>query len=156
MIAEGPPLPAQRLSELLERGVALALAVEGWTNKGLWVLSRSDDRYPQRLKGRGKRSQAPPVLYGAGDPFLLSGGGLAIVGSREASEEALDLARSVARACAEQEIQVVSGGARGVDNEAMIAALASGGSAVGCSPTTSPEQLLEASIVVPYRMARWR
>ncbi len=131
VLAEGPPLPAQRLSELLERGVALALAVEGWTNKGLWVLSRSDDRYPQRLKGRGKRSQAPPVLYGAGDPVLLSGGGLAIVGSREASEEALDLARSVARACAEQEIQVVSGGARGVDNEAMIAALASGGSAVG-------------------------
>ena len=131
VLAEGPPLPAQRLSELLERGVALALAVEGWTNKGLWVLSRSDDRYPQRLKGRGKRSQAPPVLYGAGDPILLSGGGLAIVGSREASEEALDLARSVARACAEQEIQVVSGGARGVDNEAMIAALASGGSAVG-------------------------
>jgi predicted Rossmann fold nucleotide-binding protein DprA/Smf involved in DNA uptake len=131
VLAEGPPLPAQRLSELLERGVALALAVEGWTNKGLWVLSRSDDRYPQRLKGRGKRSQAPPVLYGAGDPVLLSGGGLAIVGSREASEEALDLARSVARACAEQEIQVVSGGARGVDNEAMIAALSSGGSAVG-------------------------
>ena len=128
---EGLPLPASRLTELLERGVAMALAIEDWTNKGLWVLSRSDESYPKRLKGRGKRSQAPPVLYGAGDLSLLSGGGLAIVGSREASEEVLDIARRVARACAEQGIQVISGGARGVDNEAMTAVLASGGSAVG-------------------------
>lgn len=128
---EGPPLPAARLEELLDRGAAMALAVEGWTNKGLWVLSRSDDRYPVRLRVRRGRSPAPPVLYGAGDVGLLAGGGLAIVGSREASEEALDFVRRVARACAEQEIQVISGGARGVDDEAMTAALESGGSAVG-------------------------
>ena len=131
LLTEGLPLPASRLTELLERGVAMALAIEDWTNKGLWVLSRSDESYPKRLKGRGRRSQAPPVLYGAGELTLLSGGGLAIVGSREASEEALDLARRVACACAEQGIQVISGGARGVDNEAMSAGLASGGSAVG-------------------------
>lgn len=128
---EDPPLPAPRLGELLDRGVALALAVEGWTNKGLWVLSRSDDLYPTRLRGRRGRSQAPPVLYGAGDVSLLSGGGLAIVGSREASEDVLEFVRGIARACAEQGIQVISGGARGVDNEAMTAALGSGGSAVG-------------------------
>lgn len=98
LLTEDSPLPAPRLSELLERGVALALAVEGWTIKGLWVLSSSDDSYPMRLKGRGRRSQAPPVLYGARNLNLLSGGGLAIVGSREASEEALDFARRVARA----------------------------------------------------------
>ena len=103
LLTEDSPLPAPRLSELLERG-ALALAVESWTNKGLWVLSRgSDDSYPMRLKGRGRRSQAPPVLYGAGDLSLLSGGGLAIVGSREASE--LWILRRVARACAEQEFK---------------------------------------------------
>ncbi len=128
---EGPPLPAARLEDLLDRGAGMALAVEGWTNKGLWVLSRSDDRYPARLRVRGGRSLAPPVLYGAGDVGLLADGGLAIVGSREASGEALDFVRSVARACAEQGIQVISGGARGVDSEAMAAALESGGSAVG-------------------------
>ena len=107
----------------------MALVVESWTSKGLWVLSRSDDRYPTRLRGR--RSPAPPVLYGAGDVDLLSGGGLAIVGSRDASEEALDFVRSVARTCAEQGTQVVSGGARGVDNEAMTSAIGSDGTAVG-------------------------
>lgn len=126
-----PPVPPSRLEELLERGVALALAVEGWTSRGLWVLSRSDDRYPARLRGRRGRPPAPPVLYGAGDVSLLSDGGLAMVGSRDANEEALDFVRDVARTCAEQDIQVVSGGARGVDDEAMTAALSSGGCAVG-------------------------
>jgi predicted Rossmann fold nucleotide-binding protein DprA/Smf involved in DNA uptake len=131
LLTQGPPLPASRLTELLERGVVMAMAVQGWTDKGLWVLSRSDDGYPTRLGGRRGRSQAPPVLYGAGDVSLLSGRGLAIVGSREAGEGALDFARRVAAACAAQGIQVISGGARGVDNEAMSAALASGGTAVG-------------------------
>lgn len=126
-----PPVPPSRLGELLERGVALALAVEGWISRGLWVLSRSDERYPARLRGKRGRPPAPPVLYGAGDVGLLSDGGLAMVGSRDAGEEALDFVREVARTCAEQDIQVVSGGARGVDNEAMTAALASGGCAVG-------------------------
>ena len=126
-------------------------------DKGLWVLSRSDDGYPQRLKGRGKRSQAPPVLYGAGDPVLLSGGGLAIVGSREASEEALDLARSVAarlrRAGNSSGLRRSAWSRqRGYDRSSGIRRERPS----ACSPTTSPEQLLEASIVVPYRMARWR
>lgn len=128
---ELPPVTPPRLEELLERGVALALAMEGWTSRGLWVLSRSDDQYPARLRGRRGRPPAPPVLYGAGDVSLLSDGGLAMVGSRDASEEALNFVRDVARTSAEQDIQVVSGGARGVDNEAMTAALSSGGCAVG-------------------------
>lgn len=131
LAVDGSPLPPTRLGELLERGAALALAVEGWTSKGLWIVSRSDDRYPARLRGRRRRTPAPPILYGAGDIRLLSVGGVAIVGSRDASEEALDFVRSVARTCAKQGIQVISGGARGVDNEAMTTALRSGGSAVG-------------------------
>ena len=128
---EGSPVPAARLEELLDRGALMALTVENWTNKGLWVLSRSDDRYPTRLRGQRGRQMAPPILYGAGDASLLSGGGLAIVGSREANEEALDFVRRVARTCADHGIKVISGGARGVDNEAMTVALAAGGSAVG-------------------------
>jgi predicted Rossmann fold nucleotide-binding protein DprA/Smf involved in DNA uptake len=128
----GLPVPVSRLRTLLGRGTAMALAVEGWANKGLWVLSRSDERYPHRLKGRKK--PAPPILYGVGDVGLLSGGGLAIVGSRDADEEALDFCRTVVRACAKQQIQVVSGGARGIDTEATVAALEAGGTAAGVLP----------------------
>src|ERR1035441_4697212 len=41
---------ADRVSPLLERGTALALVVEKWERSGLWVISRSDSCYPERLK----------------------------------------------------------------------------------------------------------
>ena len=124
------PFEAERLRVLLERGGALALIVEGWDNQGIWVLSRYDgDVYPQRLAALG--GQAPPLLYGVGDPQLLSCGGVAVVGSRDADEEALEYTQSLARTCARQGIQVVSGGARGIDSAAMQTALEAGGSVVG-------------------------
>src|SRR5262245_28429938 len=106
-----------RLAQLLARGATLALAVESWTNKGLWVISRSDGVYPGRLKTKLGRA-APAVLYGAGNVDLLSKGGLAIVGSRDADAAATRFTREVARICAGQGIRVISGGARGVDTEA--------------------------------------
>ncbi len=143
----GPPVAASRLQALLERGAALALAVESWSTRGLWVLSRSDEHYPLRLRGRKK--SAPPILYGAGDAELLSRGGLAVVGSRDVDEEALDFARTTARACAKQEMQVVSGGARGIDAEAVSAALEEGGRAVG----VLSNGLARAAVTGKYREA---
>jgi predicted Rossmann fold nucleotide-binding protein DprA/Smf involved in DNA uptake len=144
----GLALPANftRLKTLLERGGALALAVESWTNKGLWVISRSDEAYPRRLRaGR----IGPPILYGVGNKELLSLGGLAIVGSREVDEAELDFTRQVAQACARQNIQVVSGGARGVDIEAMIAAVDRGGTAVG----VLSDSLIKSAVAGKYRSA---
>lgn len=143
----GPPVPVSRLQALLERGTVLALAVESWSSKGLWVLSRSDKQYPRRLKS-GKKP-APPILYGVGDVGLLSDGGLAIVGSRDVDEGALEFSRTVARACAKQEIQVVSGGARGVDIEATMAALEANGNAAG----VLPGGLAQAAMRGKYRSA---
>ena len=144
---EQPPVPAVRLRELLERGVALAFAVEAWDNNGLWVISRYDDVYPQRLKAL--KALSPPILYGAGDISLLSKGGFAIVGSRDADEDTLTFTKDVASVCAEQCIQVVSGGARGVDTEAMTAALDRGGTAVG----VLPDSLGKATLSKRYREA---
>jgi predicted Rossmann fold nucleotide-binding protein DprA/Smf involved in DNA uptake len=141
------PVPEARLRSLLGRGTVMALAVESWASKGLWVSSRSDKGYPQRLRSRKK--PAPPILYGVGDIGLLSDGGLAIVGSRDVDEEALDFCRKVARSCAKQEMQVVSGGARGIDTEAMMAALEAGGSAVG----VLPGDLAKAALRGKYRNA---
>jgi predicted Rossmann fold nucleotide-binding protein DprA/Smf involved in DNA uptake len=57
-------------------------------------------------------------------------GGLAIVGSRDIDEEGLSFTRRVAERCACDGVQVVSGGARGVDQAAVAAALDAGGGAV--------------------------
>jgi len=142
------PLEIRRLLTLLDRGAALAFAVEAWTNRGLWVLSRSDEAYPRRLKARLGRL-APPLLYGVGDASLLSAGGLAVVGSRDAADSTMAATRQVAQACAEQEIAIVSGGARGVDSEAMLSALAAGGRVVGILA----DSLSKTAVAGKYRHA---
>jgi len=115
---------------LLERGVAQAMAVENWSRQGLWVLSRSDVDYPNRFKDRLKQS-SPPILFGSGNKELLARGGLAVIGSRHAQATALEFTREIGRRCAEEDIQVISGGAKGIDQEAMLAALAQDGKVVG-------------------------
>ncbi len=127
---KGFPLDVERVAALLLRGAALAFAVESWTSKGLWVIGRGDEEYPRPLRSRLGRL-APPILYGVGPVELATRCGLAIVGSRDADEPALAFTRGVAATCAHQGMQVVSGGARGVDSEAMGAALDAGGTVVG-------------------------
>jgi DNA processing protein len=56
---------------------------------------------------------------------------VAIIGSRKASRDGLDFARSVARALADRDVTVVSGLAAGVDTAAMSAAVEMGGRVVG-------------------------
>lgn len=124
-------LERKRVDFLLGRGTAMALALERWARGGLWVISRADvGSFPQRLKDRLKNA-APPLLYGAGDKALLEKGGLAIIGSRDASESALSFTRGLAARCANEGLAVISGGARGVDAAAMQGATEAGGYCIG-------------------------
>jgi predicted Rossmann fold nucleotide-binding protein DprA/Smf involved in DNA uptake len=124
----------------------LSLAVEKWTNQGLWIMGRSDRTYPKRLKQRLRHS-APAILYGVGNLELLSGGGLAIVGSRDIDEDGLNYTRRLTQISAEQSIQVVSGGARGVDQAAMLGVLEAGGTSVG----VLADSLTKAGVNSKYR-----
>jgi predicted Rossmann fold nucleotide-binding protein DprA/Smf involved in DNA uptake len=125
-----PDLPEwTRVKALLSRGMQMAAAVERWQRLGLWVVGRGEERYPQRLL-RHLRSSAPPLLFGAGDMARLTLGGLAIVGSRDIDEEGLAFTSRVAERCAAADMQVISGGARGVDRAALSGALEAGGGVV--------------------------
>lgn len=128
--AMGSGVDLDRLSVLLNRGVQLGFAIENWQQSGIWVISRSDRDYPARLK-RHLKDKAPPILFGAGERGLLQGGGLAIVGSRNIDGEAEKFTRDVATLCAQSRMPVVSGGAKGVDQIAMAAALDTGGVVIG-------------------------
>jgi predicted Rossmann fold nucleotide-binding protein DprA/Smf involved in DNA uptake len=119
-----------RVSPLLERGTALALVVERWERSGLWVISRSDSCYPERLK-RYLGQAAPPLLYGVGSKSLLDRGGLAVVGSRDRTDEDGDFARRVGEHCAQEGVAIISGAAKGIDRDAMAGALEVGGWALG-------------------------
>ena len=155
-----------RVRDLLRRGTALAFAVEEWVRRGLWVVGRADAAYPERLRST-LRSAAPPVLYGAGEIGLLEGPALGVVGSRNADEDALAFTREVGERCAREGVCVVSGGAKGVDWEAMSGVLDTGGEAVGvlaegvAKPATSKryrDALRDGRLVLlsPYAPdARW-
>lgn len=119
-----------RLDALLRRGVALGFAVEHWERNGIWIVSRGDDDYPSRYK-KHLKEKAPPLLFCVGDRSMLAGGGLAVVGSRNADEEGREFTRQTATLCARQGITVISGGARGVDGIAMESGLNAGGAVIG-------------------------
>ena len=91
---------------------------------------RSTPSYPQRWSiGSGPRRR--PLLHAAGTLELLSRPGLGIVGSRDVSDVGAGTAGAAGEVAARRGLAVVSGGARGVGQRAVQAAIASGGSAVG-------------------------
>ncbi|MBO1351942.1 MAG: DNA-protecting protein DprA [Hormoscilla sp. GUM202] len=139
-------LNPDRLLDLLERKAMLKLAVKSWTNHGIWILGRSDSEYPQGLKQQLKHF-APAIIYGVGNMDLLSAGGLAVVGSRNVDLEGIEYTKLLVQTCAAQNMQIVSGGARGVDITAMLGVLSAGGTAVG----VLADRLIKAHVNGFYR-----
>lgn len=139
-------VPVARIEHLLGRGHALALAMEKWSRAGIWVLTRSDPDYPWRLK-KYLRTDAPPVLFGCGNAKLLNQAGVAIIGSRNAVDADLAFTRRAGQAFADAGVSVVSGGARGVDEAAMLGCLEVEGTACG---------VMADSLLKAVTSSKWR
>lgn len=135
-----------RIEQLLGRGHALALALEKWSRAGIWVLTRSDANYPKLLKQR-LRNSAPPVLFGCGNARLLNQRGVCVVGKREADEADLSFAGAMGERIAMAGLSVISGGARGVDQAAMLGGLNQGGTVIGIMA----DSLLSAAMASKWR-----
>lgn len=135
-----------RILQLLKRGHSLALAVEKWQRAGLWVVTRSDPEYPRRLKQRLK-TDSPPVLFGCGNKALLNAGGLAVIGSRNASDADLAFTDKVGAQASKEGVAIVSGAARGVDEAAMLGAMNHGGVVIG----VMADSLLRAATSIKWR-----
>ena len=131
-----------RLEQLLGRGLQLTLALEQWQQRSIQVLSRADAAYPHRLKHVLGHS-CPVLLYVCGHLELLQRGGLAVVGSRNASPALLAYTRQVGALAAGAGTVVVSGGARGVDQTSMQAAATAGGAVVGVLPHGLAQAVLQ-------------
>lgn len=136
----------ERIEKLLNRGHSLALAVERWQRAGLWLVTRSDADYPRLLKQQLK-TDSPPVLFGCGNKTLLNSTGLAIIGSRNASENDLAFSGQLGEKVAAADAAVISGGARGIDEAAMLGAMHSGGNVIG---------VLSDSLLTAATSAKWR
>ncbi len=83
----------------LARGGQLAFELDRLRSRGVWVVTIADAAYPTRLRDR-LGSSAPPVLFGSGPAALLDDGGVAIVGSRDVDDAAVDFAARLAASAA--------------------------------------------------------
>ena len=119
-----------RVRRLLGRGMQMSMSIEKWQQRGIWILCREDEQYP-RLFNERMKDEAPPIIYGCGDPQIFDEPGLAIVGSRNVDAESKEFARIAGRQAAGAGFSVISGGVRGVDQISMTSALDADGFAVG-------------------------
>ena len=157
------PDEAARLARLLGRGGQLAFELDRLRSRGIWVVTIADDAYPTRLRER-LGPDAPPVLFGSGSVSLLEGGGIAIVGSRDADDAAVGFTQRLAAAVVRGGASVVSGGAKGIDATAMRAASDAGGRVVGVLPEGVERRLRDGATrsvvasgqaVLVCRTTRW-
>lgn len=118
-----------RLAALLRRAGPTAIELERLADRGLWFMVTVDADYPPRLRA-ALRATAPPVLFGAGERSLLATSSVAVVGSRDASDESMLFAAQLGRSAAAGGLTIASGGARGIDAEATNGALSASGTAV--------------------------
>ncbi len=135
--------PERELRQILDRrslesllGVRSALDLDATlariSDLGARVIIRHDSAYPKRLR---TIPYAPFVLYVLGDAGLLETRGVAVVGTRRASEYGRLAARKLAGDLAAAGVTIVSGLALGIDSVAHGAALDAGGNTtavLGC------------------------
>ncbi len=120
-------------------GDALLTQIENslaWASlPGNQILTFADDDYPQSLLSI---PDPPPVLYVKGRSDLLSRASVAIVGSRNATQQGLQNAGRFAEALSHAGLTVVSGLALGIDaaaHQGALSAMASQGSTVAITGT---------------------
>ncbi|KAF0284035.1 DNA-processing protein DprA [Spiribacter roseus] len=101
------------------------------------LIARDDARYPTLLT---RISDPPPMLYLRGDPDALNEPQVAMVGARNASENAIHIAEEFAAYLAATGLTVTSGLALGIDSAAHEGALAVQGRTVAVM-ATGPDRL---------------
>jgi DNA processing protein len=126
------------LPELAQRGGAArqiricsekdaAAELEASARHGISLLAPDEDGYPPRL---ATIDDAPPLLAVRGAPAALMRPIIAIVGSRNASAAGLKFAQKIAHDLGQAGFIIISGLARGIDQAAHRASVASGTVAV--------------------------
>ena len=120
---------AQWILSLLSEEERLDWYLERGKKAGFGLLTLHSARYPKELENR-LGEDAPPLLWYLGDPALLDGPKVSLVGSRDLYPENAYFSRMAGSAAAQQGFTLVSGNARGADKTAQEGCLSAGGSVI--------------------------
>jgi DNA processing protein len=99
-----------------------AFLAESMLNEGYEILPVISAEYSKTLK-ENLKAQAPVVIYVKGNKQILHEKSIAIVGSRTASDLALQFTDNIAKIASEEYKVIVSGFAKGVDKQALDSAI---------------------------------
>ena len=122
-IAKIPRVSEAKAVQILQKAGSLTeieILMEQLERAEIYVLTLSDAAYPKCLK---TVHHPPPILYVYGRIKPEDARAVAIVGSRDASEYALKIARGLGMRLTRKGITVVSGYARGIDTAGHLGAL---------------------------------
>lgn len=100
-----------------------AFLAESFFSQGFEIIPITSPEYSKTLKVNLKVAHAPAVLYVKGNKKILEEKSIAIVGSRDASENALRFTDNIAKLASKEYKVVVSGFAKGVDKQALDSAI---------------------------------
>ena len=108
-IAQNSQIGLDRLQWLLGRRIDLGFRLEEWQRKGIWVLARSDQKYPKTIR-KSMGNLAPPLVFGTGNQSLLCTGGLAIIGPDSIPSTRIKKACEVTESTTKQGQTVIAAG----------------------------------------------
>ncbi len=135
-LAEALAIPEDALAPLLALRAGLPRArtlIQRLTGEGISLVTVGERAYPSALRD-ALGDEAPRALWLAGARDPLSRGPIAIVGEREAPDDAVGEASDLARAAAGEGHSVLTGVATPIERAVLRAALAEpGGTAIGLS-----------------------
>lgn len=120
---------AHKVCTLMRYAGNMAIEIEKLSGMGIWIATRGDKKFPQRVK-KLLKEQSPAFFYGIGDEKLLSPSAIGFVGSRNADNESIKFTKRIVRKVVEEGALIVSGGAKGIDLTSQNEALEYGGQVV--------------------------
>lgn len=107
-----------------------AFLAESLLNQGFEIIPIISPEYSKTLKSNLGIKHCPPILYIKGNKEILKKNSVAIVGSRDASEKALEFTDNIAKLATRNNKVIVSGFARGVDRMALDSAIKYNGQSI--------------------------
>jgi len=107
-----------------------AFLAESFFSQGFELIPITSSEYSNTLKENLKASYSPPVLYIKGNKKILEEKSIAIVGSRDASDVALQFTDNIAKLASKEYKVIVSGFAKGVDKQALESAITHKGQSI--------------------------
>lgn len=120
----------ERIGALINRGASLSIAMDKWTSAGIWIMDRQHPQYPKAIKAHLKH-KCPALFFGVGNIDLINHQSIGFVGSRDCTSEDIAATQHYVEKVNQHGYQVVSGGAKGIDSESMLASINNGNTAIG-------------------------